>query len=501
MNSVIVRRRASSNAAFSAAAFILPFLVSLATTPLLVHGLGDEFYGVYALVLGFINYAFTYGIGKAAAKYVAEYRAAGKLESVNESISTALWLSLLLGAASTAVIFLFTDSFLEFVLRIPPDLFDEGRRALQLAGAIIFVYMLTQVWTFTLQGLHQFDKHALISATASVALNVGAVLIVMQGYGLSAVLWWNLLAAVLMAVSFAASAKLSLPSLHLTLQIRPQIRRSVVNYGTAVMLSQIFGNILLIFERTLITRLFGVDALTYYVVPMTPALLLHSFIGSILIVLFPLVNERLSDMGGVAGMYRTATKFVLAFAGFALVSSAFLGKAFLTVWIGEGVAARSTALLVIHTATFGILAAATMAWNVAESFEKLRINVIFCLFWLFVGGILMMILGPMFGLEGVAAARLIGVLGVLPLAVFVERQILGTFRAGYWALTFGRLFVASAATAIVQGLVSLWTSGTAALAIGIVTGAGAYLLILWAAGYLTKDELAWLRRSNPLGRA
>lgn len=500
MSSAIVRRGAGANALFSASALLLPFFVSLVATPLLVHGLGDELYGVYALVLGFINYAFTYGIGKAAAKYVAEYRAAGNVALVNESISAAFWFSILLGTASTVVIFVFTDSFLQHVLRIDPSLFNEGRRALQLAAAIVLVYMITQVWTFTLQGLHQFDKHAAILAVASVALNIGAVLIVLQGFGLTAVLWWNLIAAFMMAAAFAFSAKWALPSLRITLQVSPRIRRSVMSYGSAVMLSQIFGNILLIFERTWVTRLFGVDGLTYYVVPMTPALLLHSFVGSILIVLFPIVNERLSDKMLVASMYRTATKFVMAFSGFAVLSAVFLGNAFLTVWIGEDLAARSTDLLAIHTATFGILAAATMAWNVAESFERLSANVIFCIFWLIGGGIFMILLGPRFGLEGVAAGRLIGVLGVIPLAVFVERGILGTFEVRYWTLTFGRLLIAAVVAAVLQWLVSARTSGVTALAIGVAVGGGAYASVLWVLGYLSSEELNWIRRSLPLGR-
>ena len=58
--------------------WFLPLGLSFFATPIIVKALGDEDYGIYALVLGFIGYSFNFGIGRAITKYIAEYRASGE---------------------------------------------------------------------------------------------------------------------------------------------------------------------------------------------------------------------------------------------------------------------------------------------------------------------------------------------------------------------------------------------------------------------------------------
>jgi O-antigen/teichoic acid export membrane protein len=490
-------RRIVTNIALSASTWFLPIILSFVATPVLLDSLGHQGYGLYALVLGFIGYSFTFGIGKAAAKFVAEYRATGDDELANESVSATFILSVAVGLLGALSIVAASGLLIDSVLQIPATLRDEGKWSLAVAAGIILLTMLSQVWSFTLQGLHRFDSYAAITGVGSVIQNVGTIILAALRYDVVSILIWNLASAVLLAALFFIAVYRIKPRIRLTFDIRPSVGRAVTGYSGAIILTQVFGNVLLLVERSWITRVFGVDMLTYYVVPMTLALFLHAFVGSIVIVLFPIVNERLSDRGRVLKIYRISTKFVLLIAIFALVTSIILGEDILSAWVGEEVATRSTGLLAIHMATFGMLASATVAWHIVESYGRARANVIFSITWLVVGTVLMIALGRTFGLEGVAMARFVGCTAVIPLAIFVEARVLGSFSTVYWALSGIRLFVAAVIAGIAQALTASWLHGLAAAAAGISLGGLAYLGVLLSIRYFETEELNWFRRSLP----
>jgi O-antigen/teichoic acid export membrane protein len=212
-------------------------------------------------------------------------------------------------------------------------------------------------------------------------------------------------------------------------------------------------------------------------------------------VLFPVVNEKLSKTDQVARIYRSSTKFVLAIVSFAFVASIVFGRSILSVWIGDEVAERAVVILPIHIATFGMLASATVAWHILESFGRARANAIFSLCWLLIGTSLMFAFGRSYGLEGIAIARFIGCVGVVPLAVFVERELLNSFSTSYWIVSLARLAAAAAAATAAQGIIIGILDGIVSVVIGIGVSGVAFAGVLFAVRYFDADELNWLRRS------
>jgi O-antigen/teichoic acid export membrane protein len=192
---------------------------------------------------------------------------------------------------------------------------------------------------------------------------------------------------------------------------------------------------------------------------------------------------------------------VIALATFAFLTSAVLGRQLLAVWVGHEIAGHSSTLLVIHMATFGLLASTSVAWNVTESFGRARLNVMFSMTWMLAGAAMMFALGSRFGLEGVAFGRLIGCLAVIPLAVFVESRILRSFSARFWMILILRLAAAAAVASAAEALMSGWLPGVAALLLGTLLGAAVFGSVLLLVGFFTEDELNWLRNSLTLAKA
>src|SRR5215213_1833867 len=112
------RRGLAVNSLFSVVAWIFPIMLGFIATPILVRGLGSEQYGLFAIVLGFISYSFTFGIGKVAGKYVPEFRANGDDEKVTQVISATFWLSLGVGVVGSVALVILTPTIVTRLLLI-----------------------------------------------------------------------------------------------------------------------------------------------------------------------------------------------------------------------------------------------------------------------------------------------------------------------------------------------------------------------------------------------
>src|SRR5437868_9045861 len=85
------------NVIYGSLTWILPLGLSFVATPVIVRSLGDNDYGIYALILGFISYSFTFNFGRAITKYVAEYRVSGESEKIRDVISASFFLNVVIG--------------------------------------------------------------------------------------------------------------------------------------------------------------------------------------------------------------------------------------------------------------------------------------------------------------------------------------------------------------------------------------------------------------------
>lgn len=462
------------NGLYSLLSWALPLILALLVTPMIVKGLGHEAYGLYAVILGFIGYSFAFGIGKAATKYVSEFRAAGNADRISGLVSSLVWISLGFGISAIVVIGLAAPWLVRNVLLISPELQETAIAGLYLGSITILLTVVSQVFQSVLQGVHRFDRFLLLGNISALLLNFGSVLLVWNGFGVTHLVLWNSVVVFFVGVMFYANARRLLPEFRLTWRVARQEWNAAWGYSLSIVGYQIFGNALLLFERGWVVRRFGADSLTYYVVPMTLCLYFHAFVSSLALVLFPLVNELLSEPEKLLRLYRTATKVVLALTAFFAVTAIVGGRGFLSVWIGNDFSAAAYPIFVAHVVTFGVLAITIVAWQTVESFRAAFLNVLVTGSWLIVSVPLMIILADTLEEAGVAWARAIGVVTFLPLIVFVESRFLGGFVAGFWISTLLRLaFVVTICGAsemlVLSSLRLDWVTFGLASSVGAVT--------------------------------
>lgn len=492
------KRRIAANTVFSLISWFFPLAVSFFATPIIVRGLGNENYGLYALITGFISYSFGFGIGKTAAKYVSEYKASGETEKISEVLSAIFWFSLAIGMFGTTIIAIFARFIASEVLQIPPDMLATATIALYLASGTIVVYMLSQVFQFSLQGLHRFDKYSILMNLYGILLNGGSIAIVWNGGEVLALLCWNLFVVCLICILFYISAKRLLPEARIRFRIEREMTVSVLKYGASIIMYQVFANLLLVFERGWITRKFGPEALTFYVVPMSLGIYLHGFTSTLILVLFPFVNELLADKEKLTMLYQKASKIVIAVIAFCVTTLICGGKLFLGVWISREFAAESYVVLAVHVITFGLLAIVSISWQLAEGFGRASLNALCTFAWVAISVPLMILAAGYWHNEGIAVARLIGVLATLPLVFYIEKRFLEHIAWKFWLRMLASIMAAVILTSFIEiHIFSRFDQSWLILILGALAGAGGYALVLLALGYLTREERGMLRDMFP----
>lgn len=488
------RKKFVTNSLYGLLSWLLPIIPTFIATPIVIDHLGKEQYGVLVVILGFISYFFTSAIGKVAAKYVAEYRSNGEMEKVSAVISTTLLLGVsitILGSALTAV---FARPIVMTVLEIKPGLQDRAVVGVNIAAVTMIALVAGQVFQLVLQGIHRFDRYLLLANLSSMSFSLGSIVLALLGYDMIGLLWWNLATWIIVCLLSYLAVKQNLPEFAFTLRIPREITRLVAVYAASIIAYQIFGNVLLIFERAWIMRQFGGEALTFYVVPMTLAMFVHLFISSLVLAMFPTVNELLTAPETLKRLYQRVTKLVLTLLTFALLSVIVGGRTFLAIWLGEEYAVVSYPLLVIHTITFTILALNTIAWLIADSFRAASLNAYATLFWMVVGVGLMILLGASMNTQGVAIGRLAGVIVFLPLIFFVEKRFLGGVFWSFWGRNLGLLIIAAIPAVIAEFLViSASPRSWVGFAFAILAGMIAFFCTLLLIGFADHNERTLVR--------
>lgn len=484
------RRNMLANSVFGVLSWFSPIVLGFISTPIIVSGLGVGVYGIYAIILGFLSYSFTFGIGRVAVKYVAEFNATGQTDKVSKAVSAALIFSFAIGFVGASTLAILTPWIVSDVLLLPESIRQTAETCLYISCITGLMVMISQVFQNTLQGIHRFGLYLVLTNVSAILLSSGNIALALAGHGIVALVAWNLFSVLTSGIIFYLAAMLTVPNLRPTFRIGREISTAVGKYSASIILYQIFANILFIFERSWIVRKFGPDALTFYAVPMVLGIYLHGLIYSFSQVIFPSINEYLHDKENLVALYKKTTRLVTAIIVMVVVTFIFSGKEFLFLWVGPEFAIRSYAVLVLHGLTFGLIASIITVWNIVEAFRATMLNVGVTLFWLIVGGGAMIAIGDTRGIEGIAAARLGAVILTMPLVLYVEKRLLGQVLAGFWLGLLLRIVPAALLLGSTQYLLNLrlpesWVGFVFAVGIGCLL----YLLVLFFLGFFEEEEI------------
>jgi O-antigen/teichoic acid export membrane protein len=390
---------------------------------------------------------------------------------------------------------LFSERLAADVFRIAADSQARAAQALRIAAGTIFLSLLSQVFAAILQGLHRFDIHSKLVNLGNIALLGGNLFLALSGYGLTELFYWNLAVTGFNCLFFFLTARRLLPEVKIFQRFRPEALKLVIGYSASIVAYQILANLLVLFERAWVTRQFGTENLTFYVVSMTVSFQLHYFIASLVLVIFPLASELQNDRERLQRLYTKATKIIVSLVVIIGLTLIVQSRLFLSLWLGENFAAAAAHLLAIHTVSMSLVAGATVSWQMTEGLGYPNFNLLLIvLSWIFTVP-LVIYLSESYGTTGVAVGRLIGFSVMFASIFYVEKWFFRKVLSGFWLALIGRLILAATAAALVETFVNkyfsvAWTTFLFSCAAGSLS----FAAVLWMTGFVAEDERQLLRR-------
>jgi len=320
-------------------------------TPFVIHTLGDESYGVWAILMSFTSYyaLADMGVRAAAVKYISQYVGIQDHKSISKMIVTTLFVYLSIAACLSLVVLIIAWLF-PLVIELSQETISTVRYVILLTGGAVAIQLFGQVFSATLHAHQRFDLSNIVSVSSQLAKAFAFVVVLRAGFGLIG------MAAVTLAITVLAQLSLAVIAIRLLGGIsfsRHSYDRDMLKLvfrfagtsfltNTARRLTQYFGAII-------IGIIYGPVAVTFYAIPESLSRHAQSFAKGVTSVIDPLAS-RLESQGQQKSLVKLlllAPRFLLAYSLSVAVVFITHGKQFISFWIGPEYASESYPVLCV----------------------------------------------------------------------------------------------------------------------------------------------------------
>lgn len=417
------------NVSFNWVGMAVSLVLGFVQAPIVVNGLGNTWFGIWILVNQVVSYTwlFDFGIREAVVRHVAKHQTRREYEEINEIVSSAIYLYLLISLLTIAAILAVT-ALLPHLFKIDPDTVGVARLVLFLSGLNIAINWFFNAYVGILMGLQRFDIFQKIGMGMGVVSFIMIVSVIKMGFGIVALSVISLILGMVSNGLIYWNCRRLLPEFRLVRYDREKMRFGLlINYGKYVLLNNVGAKVIFGSDAVIIGIFLEVSSITFYAIAGTLINMLRNLVSSATWVMNPLFSqlEASNEMGRVKDIFMRATKLSLLLGLPVGIVYLFMGENFITLWIGKGYGEGSAWVLIILTVgtlfttwehivgsvLFGTSRHHIIAWlRILEAGAKILLCVLFIKIW---------------GIEGVALGAALSHLlfmGVI-LPVFVCREM------------------------------------------------------------------------------
>jgi O-antigen/teichoic acid export membrane protein len=332
-----VGRKLAMGSALRAMNFVVSAAASLVVTPIIVHGLGDHNYGIWALLGAVIGYygLLDLGLGTAVNRYMATAFGAGDEDGGSSVFNTALGLYALIGAVVFGISLVLAAGSRWFVAN-PQDA-SVLWRTFPLLGLSAGLGFPRRALGGTLNAKLEYDtasKLDLLTIVLRALLNVAAV---KAGLGLLGLAMTMLFADLPSLILYFRAVRRKIPSLKWGLKFgSKKVAKQLFAFSSYAFVTQIADLLRLQLDSVVISLFIGVAAVAHYNIASTLA---QQYIAIVVatIGVFQSVFSQQYGTGDLVRMESTlhfATKISMMVSSFIAFGLIAWGKPFITRWMG-----------------------------------------------------------------------------------------------------------------------------------------------------------------------
>ena len=311
--------------------------MSIILTPLILHHLGDEQYGLWALVFSFAGYfnVFDFGLSSAVIRYVSRFYALRDYQELTRYINTILFIfaciSVFLLLATVTV-----SWYVASIFHISPGLHRSARLLFLMVGCMFALQFSGDVFLGILQGVQEFWSQNLIKTAAGVLRLVLIMIVLDRGLGLLSI---SMVAVGLSLSSYIAYVFIAYR--RLPLRFFPKfadfgVLREIVRYSSTTFASIVAGGFTTTAGNTIIGIFLGPAAITPFAIATKFVEYANRLVQSSAQIFTPMSShfDATGELGRLQRVFIVGNRACAFLAFPACAGMLILGRSAIEVWVG-----------------------------------------------------------------------------------------------------------------------------------------------------------------------
>ncbi len=333
------------------------FVILFVLTPYIIHHIGVERYGVWAIIAVLTGYLglFDLGISTSFVKYIAEYYTSGDDGRINRVVNTGFLFYLLFSILVVSLGLAFIDTIFS-LFHIPAPLYHEAVFAFSLGLILFGVSNSFNVFAAIQNGLQRMDIGNKVAIAVSIPGVAGTVIALENGYGLPGLMINNAFVVLLTSIINVIIAYRIFPAFHFSpfaLSDRETFQR-LFRFGYRVQLSAVAGVIHFQMDKFLLAFFLNVSRVTYYTVASQTASSIREIPLILLRAILPAASEidAVRDRGALDELYFRSMKYIVLVGVCLLTVTIQFADPFLFLWLGPGYEISAVTLKILMVGYF-----------------------------------------------------------------------------------------------------------------------------------------------------
>jgi len=380
--------------------------IAFFVSPILVHNLGNENYGLWTLIVSITGLytVLDFGVITAIVRFISMHVARKNEQKANEVYCTSfifyfgisvivILITAIFGGffKKTFNIKSWSDSYIYFLLFI--------------VGTDIALSLLFSVLLGTLTALQEFVKINIFAITTTIAKNIILVIMILNGYKLITLAIIQISANLLKYLMQYIAIRRKYEFFHFKLaNFNKSTCQQIFSYSIYSFIIAIALKILFYTDNIVIGRMISVSYVTFYTIPATLLEYSEKFLWTVTMVLIPVISasDAVGDHEKIEGIYHDVSKYSLLLSLPVVFVLYTKGPDFISIWMGEEYGNRATWLLRILLIGYGFSFPQTIAHGILKGISKPKFYAYVLIVEAVANLIISVILAPIYGIEGVA---------------------------------------------------------------------------------------------------
>jgi O-antigen/teichoic acid export membrane protein len=386
--------------------FIVTILIAFFVSPIIVHSLGNENYGIWTLIVSITGYftVLDFGVNTAIVRYISKYTATKEYDKANRIYSTAfiffIIVALFVLIVTTVFAFFFKDFF---------NIQTLSRKYLYfvffIVGTDLAFNFVFSVYQATLRGLQDFLKVNIIAIITLVIKNAVLVIMLLNGYNLMSLAFIQLFMHLFRALLQYSIIRKNYEFLsYQWKQYDKSVLKQIYHYSIYSFIISMSIKVLFFTDSVVIGKLIEVSEVTFYAIPAMILQYSEKIIYAVVAVLVPVISsyDAVGEHKKNMEIYIYGSKYSLILSIPIIFVLYTKGADFISLWMGEEYGQRAYWVLKILIIGYGFAFPQMIAQGILKGISRHKVFAYILALEAVANLVLSILLAPKYGIEGVA---------------------------------------------------------------------------------------------------